>query len=335
MKKVFLSLIVAMVATISLSAQQIAVVKGDVTKVYNTLKDAIEGAEDGSVVYLPGGTFSIADDVKITKKLTIIGISHKVNSDNADGSTTINGDLFFNNGSSGSAIMGCYVTKNINIGDTDAMVDKILIKHCNINSVQVKNASCKDTEVNQSYLRGTSNFSNANCIITNSILHSLKNIISGYINHNVIVSNCEVLRAGFTNNYYDNFAFADVSGSNIINNFILNGQQMCRGNNNVVSNNCRGTSSWGDESIVLDANMSWKDVFVFPDGIKTASDYSLKGTWGKNAATDGTDIGIFGGTGFNKGALPPVPYIQSYEIDEQTDAEGKLNIRINVKAVTE
>ena len=44
---------------------------------------------------------------------------------------------------------------------------------------------------------------------------------------------------------------------------------------------------------------------------------------------------IFGGTGFNKGALPPVPYIQSYEIDEQTDAEGKLNIRINVKAVTE
>jgi hypothetical protein len=107
MKKVFLSLIVAMVATISMSAQQIAVVKGDVTKVYTTLKDAIEGAEDGSVVYLPGGGFPIADDIKITKKLTIIGISHTASSDNVDGRTAISGNLFFDEGSSGSALMGC------------------------------------------------------------------------------------------------------------------------------------------------------------------------------------------------------------------------------------
>lgn len=47
------------------------------------------------------------------------------------------------------------------------------------------------------------------------------------------------------------------------------------------------------------------------------------------------DKGIYGGTGFSDGALPPVPYIQECDVDEQTDAEGKLRINIKVKAVKE
>ena len=44
---------------------------------------------------------------------------------------------------------------------------------------------------------------------------------------------------------------------------------------------------------------------------------------------------LYGGTGFSDGALPPIPYFKDIKVDEQTDAEGKLNIRINVKAVTD
>ena len=54
-KKLFL-LYAALVWTVSLMAQKISVVspEGD-TKLYKTLQEAINGAKDGSVVYLPGG----------------------------------------------------------------------------------------------------------------------------------------------------------------------------------------------------------------------------------------------------------------------------------------
>ena len=83
MKKVFLSLVVAMLATVNGIAQQIAVVKGSATQVCQTLTEAIECAQEGSVIYLPGGAFVIQDSVKIKKRLTIVGISHKANSDDA------------------------------------------------------------------------------------------------------------------------------------------------------------------------------------------------------------------------------------------------------------
>ena len=65
----------------------------------------------------------------------------------------------------------------------------------------------------------------------------------------------------------------------------------------------------------------------------------MEGTWGKgDDASDGTQIGIYGGNGkteqdnFDDEALAPIPRIISKEIPEQTDAEGKLNIKITVKS---
>ena len=130
MKKLFLTLIMAVFTTELLQAQQISVVSsGGATTLYQNLKDAIEGADDGSVIYLPGGGFPIADEVKITKKLTIIGIGHKSNNDNVDGITTISGNLYFIEGSSGSAVMGCYLTGGVYIGDGNISVNNILIRY--------------------------------------------------------------------------------------------------------------------------------------------------------------------------------------------------------------
>ena len=97
MKNYLFSLFVALMATTAIQAQQISVVSpGGATTLYRTFQQAIEGADPGSVIYLPGGGFPISDDVKITKKLTIIGIGHCVKGDNVDGVTTISGNLFFN-----------------------------------------------------------------------------------------------------------------------------------------------------------------------------------------------------------------------------------------------
>ena len=63
MKKKIITLLVAMMATVaSVHAQQISVVAPNgATTLYRTLPDAIKGATAGSVVYLPGGGFSIPD----------------------------------------------------------------------------------------------------------------------------------------------------------------------------------------------------------------------------------------------------------------------------------
>ena len=67
-------------------------------------------------------------------------------------------------------------------------------------------------------------------------------------------------------------------------------------------------------------------------GCTTSSDYDLKGTWGKGEASDGTDIGIFGGSGFDPKALAPIPRIVSKKVDEQTDGTGRLHIEVTVKS---
>ena len=188
MKKVFLILFIAMAAMTSVQAQQISVVKDDgSTTLHRTLAEAIAAIEDGCVIYLPGGGFTIADDVKITKRVTIIGTGHKTVTDNVDGSTTISGNLFFDAGSSQSAIMGCYITGNIYVGNDGTAVNDILIRYCNINSVQVNNSECQETFVNQNYIRNNSSFGGSNAKITNNILHSLNGLSNGVVSNNVIL----------------------------------------------------------------------------------------------------------------------------------------------------
>jgi hypothetical protein len=95
-----------------------------------------------------------------------------------------------------------------------------------------------------------------------------------------------------------------------------------------IRGNMLGYQNWGEECVIL--KTAWNDVFKSHKGVSPESDYHFKDNY-----KDYESKYLYGGTGFKEEALPPVPYIQSYEIDEQTDAEGKLNIRINVKAVTE
>jgi hypothetical protein len=63
------------------------------------------------------------------------------------------------------------------------------------------------------------------------------------------------------------------------------------------------------------------------------SDYHLKvASTGHNAGTDGTDLGVYGGTGFLWGGTPPVPMIYFYNLKPNyVQANGTLNITVSVK----
>ena len=324
MKKIVLSLVL-MIAAVTVSAQQIAVVSSSgSTTMCQTLDDAISKAGSNSVIYLPAGAFQISDDAKITnKKLTILGVTHKANSDNAEGNTIISGHLFFNSGSDNSAIMGCYISGNVYVGNDGNAVNNILIKYCNLNSVQVSNNQCSNTKVNQNYIRSGSNFNGASAVIQNNILSSVYQITGGDISYNV-----------FTSRYYRGSYYATmycVDNATISNNIFLDTTYIHYGSNCQTSQNLAYNTAWGDDGINLGLD-SWDGVFKSNAGVTPASDYTFIGNYAKY----NDDAGLYsGGTKFSDGCLPPVPYVSVKHIDEQTDASGNLTVRLRVKSVSE
>ena len=331
-RKVFF--FVAMVMGMAAWAQNIAVVSpSNTTTIYQTLDEAITKADPGSTIYLPGGGFAISNATTIDKKLTIMGVSHRGDTDNVDGATIISGKLQFVGGSSGSAVVGVYVTGNIDVGtggEEAAAVTNFTLRYCNVNSILVHNNGCVGMEVNQCYLRKTSEFSNTNVRLSNCIVHSLKDINGGTINHNVVTSYYNVNSGWVFEPYLGN-----VSNSTITNNIMLHLNGGHIGDNCYISNNCNGTKSWGQNPVVAPEGTNlWDDVFGESNnkGVTIASDYHVQASWAKGAASDGTDIGIYGGTGFSDKALAPIPRIVSKSVDEQSDASGKLTVKVTVKS---
>lgn len=323
MKKVVLSLVL-MIAAVTVSAQQIAVVSSNgTTTMCQTLGDAISKASSNSVIYLPAGGFQISDDVKITRKVTIIGVTHKANSDNAEGNTIISGNLYFNEGSSNSAVMGCYISGSVYIGYDNTEVNGILVKYCNLNGVHVYSNKCSKTKVNQNYIRNGSNFNGAEGTFTNNIMHSVYNMIGGVISYNIL-----------TDRYYSggrNATLYVVYNATISNNVFLDASYIHYGYDCQISQNLAYNTAWGDDGINLGLE-TWDGVFKNNAGITPVSDYTFVG----NYAEYNSKAGIYsGGTGFSDGCMPPVPYVSVKRIDEQTDAAGKLNVTLRVKSVSE
>ena len=317
MKKLLLTLFLTVMVSAVAQAQQISVVSSNgATTLYSTLQEAIEGASNGSVIYLPGGGLPISDEVKITKKLTIIGIGHYTKNENVDGVTTILGNLFFNEESGGSAVMACYITGNVNIG-----VDDILIRYCNLNSVQVNNQTCKGTEINQNYIRSSSNFNQTPAKITNNVMWSVGYVTGGNISYNFF--------NGWFNAYYGGATY-EINSSFVSNNCFNQGD-LTNYSNTITSGNMGTSDHVGDNCIYLGENVNWNDVYVnYNNGaISPKSDFHFKDDYKQYE----NKVGIYAGdTPFNDNQIAPVPHIVAKHVDEHTDTTGKLNIKIRVKA---
>ena len=127
-QRIIATAITAVMGICMMMAQQIAVVsKTGTTTVCQTLKEAIEGATPGSVIYLPGGGFQIGDTVKIITKLSIVGLGYKANSVNVDGNTVISGNLFFDGGLTFGSVKdsGTYFSLGVRPGLAVKLCDEI------------------------------------------------------------------------------------------------------------------------------------------------------------------------------------------------------------------
>jgi hypothetical protein len=325
MKKYLFALLVAILATTSVNAQQISVVSASgSTTLYNSLPEAIKGASANSVLYLPGGGFNIADSVIITKKLTIIGIGHKSNNDNADGNTTIVGGLRFGVGSSGSAVIGCYITDQVYIG-VDGEVDDVLVKQCNAHSVDVNNVECSGIVIYQNYIRDDIAFTKkgGEATIKNNVIGagyygaSIEGMSSGVIENNIIMGGA----------YYGYF-LKDVTTAIITGNILIRTGTPSCGSLTSNGNACLN-GTWGDYPIKITA-VDWDSVFEkWNNGaINPNSNFHFKEAF----ASYEHQVGIYAGDSFVDSQLPPTPRIVAKKIPDQTDASGKLSIKVRVKA---
>ena len=118
--------------------------------------------------------------------------------------------------------------------------------------------------------------------------------------------------------------------------------------NNVILNNyASGTSFVSCNYCSISGNMIFRNETVDNDSINMkgvdpntifenynngkvdpSSDFHFKEAYKQYE----NQVGIYAGTGFNDQQLAPVPYIVGKRVDEQTDAQGKLNVKIRVKA---
>ena len=222
----------------------------------------------------------------------------------------------------------------------DGAVNDVLVRYCNLNSVQVKNSECQETFVNQNYIRGTSDFGSTNAEITNNILHSVIGVNNGVVSYNVFVG-VHVGSVGHDMNnwpHYKDAAAIKANLSTIKNNafstILSTGScywyyENVRGSENKIISNLTLGGTYGENGMFIE-NVKWADVYKNYNGgaINTNSDFHFN----ENYKDYENQVGIYAGTGFSDEQKAPTPYIIEKEIDEQTDAQGKLKIKISVKA---
>ena len=321
MKKLFLLLVAMIVASMGLQAQQIAVVsKSGTTSIYKSLPDAVEKATAGSTVYLPAGGFNFTDTLRITKKLTLVGVGYNITGGNADGMTTISGNIAFNKGSSGSAIMGVYMPSGkgyIFIGKDGSAVEDIVVKYCWVYEIIINNSQCIDAVINQNYV-GYISLGGSEATVTNNVLYNIYSGDGAEIKYNVFLGNYPL---GNNSDFRcrncvvaNNVFWYNSSGMSIVESACLFRDNIGRYNNSNYMEYISASAS---------------DVFVkYGSSPDPRYDYHFKEAYQQYEGK----VGIYAGSGFKDSGMPPVPYISYKYIPDHTDADGNLNIKIRVKA---
>ena len=304
-KKLFI-ILMALVCTSMLMAQEITVVASNgTTHFYQTFTQAIENATGNSVIYLPEGGFSLSDDVKITRKVTIIGVGHQGKRGKVIGVTNIGGNLYFEEGSNGSAVLGCYLTGTLNVNVCD-----FLLMYCNAGNINVI-ASSVGTTINQNFIRGDINFNGARGTVTNNILRRIYNMNGGVIRCNVFARDTNlsnVSNAFITDNVF--VVWGSHSGSDI-----------------KASHNLFIGAEWGEDPLNL-TDVTAADVFMKDDGVASTSNYHFQEDYSHYE----TLYGIYAGTSFNDLQAASVPALVVKKVDEQTNTSGQLKVQARIKS---
>ncbi|MBL7765943.1 MAG: hypothetical protein JNJ58_07625 [Chitinophagaceae bacterium] len=294
--------------------------------------DAITAAVNGDTIYLPGGYWN--PPVSINKKLVIYGAGHYPDSTQATEGSHIVGTVTFEAGSDSTLFQGIEVSGDINFNGTP--ISYVHISRCAFGS-STHYGLTDHISYTECVVRGSLNPNNlADFLhVRNSIIvNVIQNILQGALIENNIFTyqNCC---------WYSAPTFAAVNGSLIRNNVILNtniGYEIggnCSNNliqhnlfvtNPVASNNTLSGNYMGVASSSVFVNFPAFNVFNYSDDYHLQSPATYLGT-------DGSELGIYGGSSPAKeAAVPANPHIRINNTAQSTDVNGNLQIDIQVGA---
>ncbi|MBX2899354.1 MAG: hypothetical protein KF775_06875 [Cyclobacteriaceae bacterium] len=341
---------------------------------FTTFAAAQTASVNGDTIYMYGSPFQYPA-ITISKRLVVIGAGHNPNNQFGQPTNILNIDLFRDSGSSnasGSVITGVLTGRLDIVG---LMSNNIRIFRCRftqyLNLAGGSPTGYADgwvlyNNIFDSYLYGgagsRTSLSTTNLVLANNIF-SANAYLYGFNSNTIIVDHNLFFGA---NNLFQTFniiitnnIFTRTSGTLFYGS--TSGPVLCTFNNNLSNqttiadpstytpatnfvNTYTGTgggSNFGAGNVVgqdpLYASVSNFNNYV------AASNYRLQASSpGKNAGTDGTDLGIYGGSypfpsggavgsGFDTSPMPPIPQVTELNIQNATvPVNGTLNV--NVKA---
>lgn len=292
---------------------------------FDTLDEAFMALKAGCVVYIPSGSYKLTskDETKIKCQVAIYGAGCRPYGKDTD-YTRIFGNIEFVEGASSSVIMGFR-----NEGD-------IYIRE------NVKNMLIKNVDVGVIFF---SSESNTGCLVTSSVI---RNYLSGNANAPVQVTNClagniGAIKGGEIANcilkpsssyYYSSYYYSSyASSSSLMRNNI--GLDLDR---SPSLSDCQETCTMVGSSPQIPYPAGGVEALFEkydpsdPFDLRKNNYRLKKGVSGTNAGTDGKDIGLYGGSGFDDTGRAPIPKIKIREIAPQTDEQDRLKVKIEVVA---
>ncbi len=331
MKKT-LFIAVAIALSITINAQKAALHSSTNVQLFtgvNAFINAYGVSASGDTIYLSGGSFAVP--ATINKKLLIFGAGHYPDYTLATGRTVLQNTLTLDENADGFHLEGIEINGDL-IFTNDKDINNVTVKYCKINNV---------------YIDGTTNPS-TNLLFIRNVVNSfmLRNAISVLISNNIVGCISSSYGNTISNNIYLSRVYGGLynqylfgqDNNIIINNIFLETNYVgVSGNGNIFRNNLFVTSNPGyGTSPTVSGNYTGvlqADIFVNQSGttFNYTHDYHLKNP-GIYIGTDGTQVGIYGGTyPYKDGGVPSNPHIQLQNIAPTTN-NGILNVEIKVSA---
>lgn len=328
MKKLFLITLVIFCNSAAKAQSIIAVQNNSTPTFYTNLDSAIVHALNGDTIYLPGGIFLL--DTCIDKCLHIIGVGHNQDSTLITNLTQISGSINLITGASGGSLIGIKLNGLIAFGtdSLNAMVNNYKVARCVFGDLTFFSSSPTNNLFHENVLSAIHlGSAQSNYFYNNFISSMVYNVGTNNVFKNNVFLGQPVYYVNLiqTSNYslYENNIFR--AGSNVG----INNTNIC--NNNLFAGDVTGI--FGTNNII---NQPVSSIFINQSGstYSYTQDYNLQPTCpGKNAGSDGTDIGIYGGMfQWKDGSIPFNPHIQQKIIQQASDANGNLNVNIKVAA---
>lgn len=289
---------------------------------FDTLDEAFMALKAGCVVYIPSGSYTLSADVKC--QVAIYGAGCRPYGKDTD-YTRIFGNINFVEGASSSVVMGLRCENTIIIGDK---VKNLLIKNVDVGIISFSSKSNTGCLVTSSVIRDDlDGQGSAPVLVTNCLAGNIIGIKGGEI------ANCILKPSSSTSSpYYYSFYSTTSSSSLMRNNIGLDLDRptsltACQETCTMVGSSPQIPYPTGGVEALFE-KYDPSDPFDL-----RKNNYRLKkGVSGTNAGTDGKDIGLYGGSGFDDTGRAPIPKIKIREIAPQTDDKDRLKVKIEVIA---